>query len=209
RVASAKPRPSQARARTPLRSCVPKRMRFGRTQAVSAPALRTKQKRPGRGVCVWRRERDSNPRYGVTVHTLSRRAPSTTRSPLHASSNNPSSGGCAAHACQRVSHTRFGSDITRLAPHESSPPLAGAARGPGVLHLQPLGHLSMPLAITLLPADVPHTPVSVFPTPALVPTSRGLRRMSLHRHSPERPVVQASCTFNHSVLSVLPASIPS
>ena len=31
---------------------------------------------------VWRRERDSNPRYGVTVYTLSRRAPSTTRTPL-------------------------------------------------------------------------------------------------------------------------------
>ena len=31
---------------------------------------------------VWRRGRDSNPRYGVTVHTLSRRAPSTARTPL-------------------------------------------------------------------------------------------------------------------------------
>ena len=30
---------------------------------------------------VWRRERDSNPRY-VAVYTLSRRAPSTTRTPL-------------------------------------------------------------------------------------------------------------------------------
>ncbi len=30
----------------------------------------------------WRRERDSNPRYGITVYTLSRRAPSTTRPPL-------------------------------------------------------------------------------------------------------------------------------
>ena len=30
----------------------------------------------------WRRGRDSNPRYGVTVHTLSRRAPSATRTPL-------------------------------------------------------------------------------------------------------------------------------
>ena len=27
----------------------------------------------------WRSRRDSNPRYGVTVYTLSRRAPSTTR----------------------------------------------------------------------------------------------------------------------------------
>ena len=31
---------------------------------------------------IWRRERDSNHRYGVTVYTLSRRAPSTTRPPL-------------------------------------------------------------------------------------------------------------------------------
>ena len=31
---------------------------------------------------VWRRERDSNPRYGVTAYSLSRRAPSTTRPPL-------------------------------------------------------------------------------------------------------------------------------
>ncbi len=31
---------------------------------------------------VWRRGRDSNPRYGVTVHTLSRRAPSAARTPL-------------------------------------------------------------------------------------------------------------------------------
>ncbi len=31
---------------------------------------------------IWRRGRDSNPRYGVTVYTLSRRAPSTTRTPL-------------------------------------------------------------------------------------------------------------------------------
>ena len=30
----------------------------------------------------WRRGRDSNPRYGVTAHTLSRRAPSTARTPL-------------------------------------------------------------------------------------------------------------------------------
>ena len=30
----------------------------------------------------WRRGRDSNPRYAMNVHTLSRRAPSTTRTPL-------------------------------------------------------------------------------------------------------------------------------
>ena len=31
---------------------------------------------------LWRRERDSNPRYTFGVYTLSRRAPSTTRTPL-------------------------------------------------------------------------------------------------------------------------------
>ena len=33
-------------------------------------------------LCLWRRGRDSNPRYPFGVHTLSRRAPSTARSPL-------------------------------------------------------------------------------------------------------------------------------
>ncbi len=31
---------------------------------------------------IWRRGRDSNPRYGVTVHLLSKQAPSTARPPL-------------------------------------------------------------------------------------------------------------------------------
>ena len=31
---------------------------------------------------MWRRERDSNPRYAINVYTLSRRAPSATRPPL-------------------------------------------------------------------------------------------------------------------------------
>ena len=31
---------------------------------------------------MWRRERDSNPRYAINVYTLSRRAPSTTRTSL-------------------------------------------------------------------------------------------------------------------------------
>lgn len=34
-------------------------------------------------LCLTRRERDSNPRYPFEVYTLSRRAPSTTRTPLH------------------------------------------------------------------------------------------------------------------------------
>src|ERR1700754_863501 len=40
----------------------------------------------------WRRERDSNPRYVISVYTLSRRAPSTTRTPLHTrTSSSPAS----------------------------------------------------------------------------------------------------------------------
>ena len=38
---------------------------------------------------IWRRERDSNPRYGVTVYTLSRRAPSATRTPLRKTTDSP------------------------------------------------------------------------------------------------------------------------
>ena len=42
------------------------------------------EKGPVRGPfhLIWRRGRDSNPRYGSTVYTLSRRAPSTARPPL-------------------------------------------------------------------------------------------------------------------------------
>ena len=36
-----------------------------------------------RKIKKWRRERDSNPRYAINVHTLSRRAPSTARTSLH------------------------------------------------------------------------------------------------------------------------------
>ena len=32
---------------------------------------------------TWRRERDSNPRNAINAYTLSRRAPSATRTPLH------------------------------------------------------------------------------------------------------------------------------
>ena len=35
------------------------------------------------GDCFWRRERDSNPRNAINAYTLSRRAPSATRTPLH------------------------------------------------------------------------------------------------------------------------------
>ena len=47
---------------------------------LSPPSIK---KAPVRGLIYgWRRERDSNPRYAVSVYTLSRRAPSTTRTPL-------------------------------------------------------------------------------------------------------------------------------
>ena len=41
----------------------------------------------GERLNYWRRGRDSNPRYGCAVHTLSRRAPSTTRTPLRDASS--------------------------------------------------------------------------------------------------------------------------
>ena len=42
----------------------------------------TKKPRDAGLFCIWRRERDSNPRYAINVYTLSRRAPSATRTPL-------------------------------------------------------------------------------------------------------------------------------
>ena len=35
-----------------------------------------------RQIVKWRRERDSNPRYAINIHTLSRRAPSAARTSL-------------------------------------------------------------------------------------------------------------------------------
>ena len=46
---------------------------------------------------LWRRERDSNPRYGDTVYTLSKRAPSATRPPLRKRRDNRQ-GPCPAQA---------------------------------------------------------------------------------------------------------------
>ena len=55
----------------------------------SRPSVhRTNKKAPactGAFSFVWRRERDSNPRYAINVYTLSRRAPSATRTPLRIS----------------------------------------------------------------------------------------------------------------------------
>ena len=59
----------------------------------------------------WRRGRDSNPRYGVTVYTLSRRAPSTTRTPLQ------------IMYCNTLAD-RFGRDYSGLRPS----PLRGRRR---------------------------------------------------------------------------------
>jgi hypothetical protein len=50
-----------------------------------APCFRTIHNEGGRwppSLWIWRRERDSNPRYAIHVYTLSRRAPSTTRTSL-------------------------------------------------------------------------------------------------------------------------------
>ena len=44
-------------------------------------------KRATWGAFYWRRERDSNPRYGFAVHTISNRAPSASRSPLRVRAN--------------------------------------------------------------------------------------------------------------------------
>ena len=41
-----------------------------------------KNTRARRVFCNWRRERDSNPRYALDAHTISNRAPSTTRPSL-------------------------------------------------------------------------------------------------------------------------------
>jgi hypothetical protein len=49
------------------------------------PCFRTIHNEGGRwppSLWIWRRERDSNPRYAIHVYTLSRRAPSTTRTSL-------------------------------------------------------------------------------------------------------------------------------
>ena len=40
----------------------------------------------------WRRERDSNPRYAINVYTLSRRALSTTQTPLRIATPNQAAG---------------------------------------------------------------------------------------------------------------------
>ena len=40
---------------------------------------------PEKNYVHWRRERDSNPRYACDAHTISNRAPSTTRTSLHGS----------------------------------------------------------------------------------------------------------------------------
>ena len=53
----------------------------GRPGTTGLRAQKSRLQRTGVFV-YWRRGRDSNPRYGVTVYTLSRRAPSTTRTPL-------------------------------------------------------------------------------------------------------------------------------
>lgn len=50
----------------------------------SHPSYPSKYKKTAywRFFCIWRRERDSNPRYAINVYTLSRRAPSATQPSL-------------------------------------------------------------------------------------------------------------------------------
>ena len=65
---------------------------FFRTLAAALPGAlnpisSSDMKMPAQGghFHIWRRERDSNPRYAINVYTLSRRAPSATRTPLQRS----------------------------------------------------------------------------------------------------------------------------
>jgi hypothetical protein len=78
--------PRCARAAAPSKSAI---LPICRTRAGSSthPHPQTKKRGPQSGPLffVWRRGRDSNPRYAFGVYTLSRRAPSTARPPLRRS----------------------------------------------------------------------------------------------------------------------------
>src|SRR5690606_3191522 len=63
---------------------------------------------------VWRRGRDSNPRYAINVYTLSRRAPSTTRTPLRI----PVTGRCQFRgALMYPNQSGLANSICRLGSH--------------------------------------------------------------------------------------------
>ena len=63
---------------------------------ITDPRSYTNQKAPKRGPSSsnWRRGRDSNPRYAINVYTLSRRAPSATRTPLQFGRSCRTQGAC-------------------------------------------------------------------------------------------------------------------
>src|SRR5690606_29126466 len=57
---------------------------FAFAEANASKRSKIKKSQPTAGISIaWRRGRDSNPRYPFGVYALSRRAPSTTRTPLH------------------------------------------------------------------------------------------------------------------------------
>ena len=58
--------------------------RFCRTLLSGSHPLYSGYKKTGKSrfLYIWRRERDSNPRYAINVYTLSRRAPSATQPSL-------------------------------------------------------------------------------------------------------------------------------
>ena len=56
---------------------------YHRYAASQHPCRRLRHKKsPFSGLCLWRRERDSNPRYAINVYSLSRGAPSAARPSL-------------------------------------------------------------------------------------------------------------------------------
>ena len=56
---------------------------FSNQRVLTKTSHTNKLKRAHKGpFLIWRRKRDSNPRYAINVYTLSRRAPSTTQPPL-------------------------------------------------------------------------------------------------------------------------------
>jgi hypothetical protein len=97
---------------------------------------------------AWRRGRDSNPRYGITVHTLSRRAPSTARSPLlppaaawsHVSRTCRDGQRRPTSPQQRVKHGHSGR-LPRRSPHPAPPgcPFAVRRSVPGICLGAPQG----------------------------------------------------------------------
>ena len=111
-----------------------------RTHEHSHPLSPPHKKSPDKGLFyMWRRERDSNPRYAVSVYTLSRRAPSTTRTPLREF--------ILFRSIQSVSILTTEHLCVLVTPGSCPPPLRGQLTKFAVPNRsrrfgQPLGHLS-------------------------------------------------------------------